>query len=108
MFGSDSAIPWQAMAEDFDLIRDYIAQAIDGFENFNVRIREAERGFHLYHAARHRVWNTDSGKAQFEVPKYPITHVASQMAEKTSTSKIDAQNAQNTDDSQHSEQKIRS
>lgn len=106
MFGSDSAIPWQAMAEDFDLIRDYIAQAIDGFENFNVRIREAERGFHLYHAARHRVWNTDSGKAQFEVPKYPITHVASQMAEKTSTSKIDAQNAQNTDDSQHSEQKI--
>lgn len=106
MFGSDSAIPWQAMAEDFDLIRDYIAQAIDGFENFNVRIREAERGFHLYHAARHRVWNTDSGKAQFEVPKYPITHVAGQMAEKTSTSKIDAQNAQNTDDSQHSEQKI--
>ncbi|MGE6796048.1 FdhF/YdeP family oxidoreductase [Psychrobacter okhotskensis] len=106
MFGSDSAIPWQAMAEDFDLIRDYIAQAIDGFENFNVRIREAERGFHLYHAARHRVWNTDSGKAQFEVPKYPITHVASQMAEKTSTSKIDAQNAQNTDDSQHSGQKV--
>ncbi|WP_025651419.1 MULTISPECIES: FdhF/YdeP family oxidoreductase [unclassified Psychrobacter] len=105
MFGSDSAIPWQAMAEDFDLIRDYIAQAIDGFENFNVRIREAERGFHLYHAARHRVWNTDSGKAQFEVPKYPITYVAGQMSEKTSAFKIDAQNAQNTDDSHHSGQK---
>lgn len=106
MFGSDSSIPWQAMGEDFDLIRDYIAQAIEGFENFNVRIRESERGFHLYHAARHRVWNTDSGKAQFEVPKYPITYVASQMAEKTSVFKVDAQNVQNTDDSQHSGQKV--
>ncbi len=34
----------------------------------------------MYHAARHRVWNTKSGKAQFEVPQYPITFVAAQMA----------------------------
>ncbi|OLF35579.1 formate dehydrogenase [Psychrobacter sp. C 20.9] len=78
---TDTDIPWQAMSADFDLIRDYIAQAIDGFENFNTRIRAAERGFHLYHAARHRVWNTASGKAQFEVPQYPITYVAAQMAD---------------------------
>nr|WP_289056315.1 FdhF/YdeP family oxidoreductase [uncultured Psychrobacter sp.] len=78
---ADTDIPWQAMSADFDLIRDYIAQAIDGFENFNTRIRAAERGFHLYHPARHRVWNTDSGKAQFIVPKYPITYVAAQMAD---------------------------
>lgn len=77
----DSDIPWQAMSQDFDIIRDYVAQAIDGFEDFNHRVREADRGFHLYHPARHRVWNTDSGKAQFEVPKYPITFVARQMAE---------------------------
>ena len=32
------------MSADFDLIRDYIAQAIDGF-GFNTRIQEAERGF---------------------------------------------------------------
>ena len=106
MFGSDSSIPWQAMGEDFDLIRDYIAQAIEGFENFNVRIRETERGFHLYHAARHRVWNTDSGKAQFEVPKYPITYVAGQMSEKTSAFKIDAKNAHNTANSQDNGQKV--
>ncbi|WP_218688802.1 FdhF/YdeP family oxidoreductase [Psychrobacter sp. BF1] len=81
VLGAESAIPWQAMGEDFDIIRDYIAEAIDGFENFNERIRETERGFYLYHPARHRVWNTDSGKAQFEVPKYPVTYVAAQMAQ---------------------------
>ncbi len=79
VLGADSSIPWLAMSEDFNLIRDYIAQAINGFEDFNQRIRTSERGFHLYHAARHRVWNTESGKAQFEVPKYPITYVAAQM-----------------------------
>ena len=81
VLGADSSIPWLAMSEDFDLIRDYIAQAINGFENFNQRIRTNERGFHLYHAARHRVWNTESGKAQFEVPHYSITYVAAQMAD---------------------------
>ena len=80
VLGADSSIPWLAMSEDFDVIRDYIAQAINGFEDFNQRIRTTERGFHLYHAARHRVWNTQSGKAQFEVPEYPITFVAAQMA----------------------------
>lgn len=79
VLGADSSIPWLAMSEDFNLIRDYIAQAINGFEDFNQRIRTSERGFHLYHAARHHVWNTESGKAQFEVPQYPITYVAAQM-----------------------------
>ena len=79
----ETDIPWQAMSQDFDIIRDYVAQAIEGFENFNHRVREADRGFHLYHPARHRVWNTDSGKAQFEVPQYPITFVAKQMQEAT-------------------------
>ena len=83
LFGTNTSIPWQAMGEDFDITRDYIAQAIDGFEDFNQRIRAAERGFHLYHPARHREWQTDSGKAQFEVPKYPITYIAHQMAERT-------------------------
>ena len=98
LFGSESSIPWQAMAEDFDVTRDYIAQAIEGFEDFNQRIRAADRGFHLYHPARHREWDTESGKAQFEVPKYPITYVASQMTERNakfaadSKQKIDINN----------------
>ncbi|MBH0005816.1 FdhF/YdeP family oxidoreductase [Psychrobacter sp. SWN149] len=95
VLGADSSIPWLAMSEDFDVIRDYIAQAINGFEDFNQRIRTTERGFHLYHAARHRVWNTESGKAQFEVPQYPITYVAAQMTA-----------ANDTDDNEDTAQKV--
>ena len=74
LFGEDCGIPWQAMANDFDITRDYIAQAIKGFENFNQRIRTSPRGFHLYHPARARQWETESGKAEFVVPRYPITY----------------------------------
>lgn len=84
LFGEDSKIDWQAMSTDFDVTRDYIAQAIEGFEDFNQRIRAQDRGFYLYHPARHREWRTESGKAQFEVPNYPITYVATEMAERTS------------------------
>ena len=94
------------MSTDFDIIRDYIAQAIEGFENFNQRIRAAERGFHLYHSARHRVWNTDSGKAQFEVPQYPITYVATQMAQTTSDYQKNPVDNQKFDISQPAEQKV--
>jgi molybdopterin-dependent oxidoreductase alpha subunit len=106
VLGPDSTIPWQAMSEDFDIVRDYVAQAINGFEDFNHRIRTTERGFHLYHAARHRVWNTDSGKAQFEVPKYPITYVAAQMAETTSVLEDNARKNGSIDDDQNDGQKI--
>ncbi|MEC5209519.1 molybdopterin-dependent oxidoreductase alpha subunit [Psychrobacter sp. PL15] len=100
LFGSDTSIPWKDMGEDFDVTRDYIAKAIAGFEDFNQRIRAADRGFYLYHPARHRQWDTDSGKAQFEVPKYPITYVANQMAERTAKFSEDAKhqnNAQSND-----------
>ncbi|WP_201614573.1 FdhF/YdeP family oxidoreductase [Psychrobacter sp. JCM 18902] len=106
VLGADSSIPWQAMSEDFDIVRDYIAQAIDGFEDFNQRIRETERGFHLYHSARHRVWNTDSGKAQFEVPQYPITYIAAQMAETSLAFHHDKKPADNINSAPNNEQKI--
>lgn len=102
---TDTDIPWQAMSADFDLIRDYIAQAIDGFENFNTRIRAAERGFYLYHPARHRVWNTDSGKAQFIVPQYPITYVAAEIAD-TAAALNDGFKPSGNDSDQGIEQKI--
>ena len=110
VLGAESAIPWQAMGEDFDVIRDYVAQAIDGFENFNERVREAERGFHLYHPARHRVWNTDSGKAQFEVPQYPIDFIAAHMAEATANLQANSESSIDTDadnnNSQATKQKV--
>jgi molybdopterin-dependent oxidoreductase alpha subunit len=106
VLGSESSIPWQAMSTNFDVIRDYIAQAIEGFEDFNQRIRAAERGFHLYHAARHRIWNTDSGKAQFEVPQYPITYVAAQMAQTTFDYQNNSVNNQIFDMNQSAEQNV--
>ncbi|MEJ6068879.1 formate dehydrogenase, partial [Psychrobacter sp. 16-Bac2893] len=106
VLGSESSIPWQTMSTDFDIIRDYIAQAIEGFEDFNQRIRAAERGFHLYHAVRHRIWNTDSGKAQFEVPQYPITYVAAQMAQTTSDYQNNSVNNQIFDMNQSAEQNV--
>ena len=92
-FGKDTSINWSMMAEDYDVTRNYISQAIKGFENFNQRIREVERGFHLYHPARHHKWETESGKAQFEVPKYDITYVADEMASQADT-KADPARAQ--------------
>lgn len=106
VLGADSSIPWQAMSEDFDIVRDYIAQAIDGFEDFNQRIRATERGFHLYHSAHHRVWNTDSGKAQFEVPQYPITYIATQMAETSLAFHHDKKPNDKTNSAPNNEQKI--
>lgn len=106
VLGADSSIPWQTMSADFDVVRDYIAQAIEGFENFNQHIRAAERGFHLYHSARHRVWNTESGKAQFEVPKYPITYVATQMRQTTSNYQNNSVNNHTLDIRQPAEQKV--
>ena len=106
VLGSESSIPWQAMSTDFDVIRDYIAQAIEGFEDFNQRIRAAERSFHLYHAARHRIWNTDSGKAQFEVPQYPITYVAAQMAQTKSDYQNNSVDNQTFDMNQSAEQNV--
>ncbi|AGP49190.1 formate dehydrogenase [Psychrobacter sp. G] len=106
VLGSESSILWQAMSTDFDVIRDYIAQAIEGFEDFNQRIRAAERSFHLYHAARHRIWNTDSGKAQFEVPQYPITYVAAQMAQTKSDYQNNSVDNQTFDMNQSAEQNV--
>lgn len=61
----DSAIPWESYIEDYDLIRDRIAEVYpELYADFNARIKKEKR-FLLYVAARHRVWNTPTGKANF-------------------------------------------
>ncbi len=60
----------------------------------------------MYHPARHRVWNTSDGKAQFEVPQYPITYVAAQMAEATSSFQDDTDITTSSSGTQANEQKI--
>lgn len=63
-------VNWQAMADDYDLIRDMIERVIPGFDNFNERVR-VPRGFHLRNAAAEREWNTPAGKATFYTGKLP-------------------------------------
>ncbi len=67
----NSVIPWDNMLQNYDYIRDCIAQVIPGFENFNARVREP-RGFHLDNSARNRIWHTSTGKAQFITLKMPV------------------------------------
>jgi len=60
----DCGIPWLALVEDYDRIRERIARVVPGFEDFNARVR-APGGFHLHHPCRERVFPTPDGKARF-------------------------------------------
>jgi anaerobic selenocysteine-containing dehydrogenase len=62
----NSRTPWLALVEDYDRVRDRIARVIDGFEDFNARVRTAG-GFHLHHPNRERAFPTRDGKAHFFV-----------------------------------------
>lgn len=68
--GADSPVDWSAMRENYDLIRDGIAATIDGFENYNERVR-VPNGFYLPNGAREGVFHTDTGKAKFSVISLP-------------------------------------
>jgi molybdopterin-dependent oxidoreductase alpha subunit len=65
-----SRTPWLALVEDYDRIRERIARVVDGFEDFNTRVRTAG-GFHLHHPNRERAFPTGDGRAQFVV--HPLT-----------------------------------
>ncbi|WP_211240963.1 FdhF/YdeP family oxidoreductase [Hamadaea tsunoensis] len=59
-----SRTPWTAYIEDYDRIRDTMAEALDGFEDFNARVRRPH-GFRLAQPARERDFRTPSGRAEF-------------------------------------------
>ncbi|MFN3674188.1 MAG: FdhF/YdeP family oxidoreductase, partial [Bosea sp. (in: a-proteobacteria)] len=62
-------VPWDRWTGDYGLIRDAIeATYPEIFSNFNARM-DQPGGFHRPVAARHRVWNTKTGKANFIVPE---------------------------------------
>ena len=58
-----SPVDFMALIQDYDLIRDLIAEAIPGFSDFNQRVR-APGGFYLGNSARERKWAV--GKARFK------------------------------------------
>ncbi len=65
-----SPTPWEAYLEDYDRIRDTMAQVLDGFEDFNRRARHPH-GFRLAQAARDRIFQTASGLAEFSATPLP-------------------------------------
>ena len=66
----DTKTPWQDYAGDYDRIRDTMAQALDGFEDFNRRVRQP-LGFRHRQPARERVFLTRSGRAEFSTAPLP-------------------------------------
>ena len=67
---SDSRVNWIGMAGNYDKIRDAIGQTIPGLENYNERVRKPG-GFYLPNGARERVWDTETGKANFTTNAIP-------------------------------------
>jgi molybdopterin-dependent oxidoreductase alpha subunit len=65
-----TTVNWEELANDYNRVRDAIERVIPGFDDYNRRVRE-RGGFYLPNAARNRVFNTKSGKAQFTVHELP-------------------------------------
>jgi molybdopterin-dependent oxidoreductase alpha subunit len=61
-----SRTPWSWYVEDYDRIRDTMARALEGFENFNEKVRRPH-GFRIPQPARERCFRTTSGRAQFGI-----------------------------------------
>lgn len=66
----DSAVPWERYVEDYDRIRDTMTQALDGFEDFNRRVR-LPLGFRIRQPARELVFLTPSGRAEISSAPLP-------------------------------------
>lgn len=60
----ETETPWEKYAGNYDLIRDKMAEAISGFEDFNKRVRRP-LGFRLYQEARVLKFLTPNGLANF-------------------------------------------
>jgi molybdopterin-dependent oxidoreductase alpha subunit len=65
-----SQTPWERYADDYDRIRDTMAQVLDGFEDFHERVRHPH-GFRLSQPARERGFLTSSGRAEFGLAPLP-------------------------------------
>ncbi|MCJ2084907.1 FdhF/YdeP family oxidoreductase [Methylobacterium sp. E-005] len=77
-----SAIDWAGFAADYDRIRDAIGATIPGFDGYNSRVRKP-RGFKLRNLAAERVFETDTGRANFSAEALPV-ETEHQAARKTS------------------------
>jgi molybdopterin-dependent oxidoreductase alpha subunit len=63
-------VPWRELADDYDKIRDKIAEVVPGFERFNERVRTPD-GFQLPNTARDGSFSNVGGRARFTVSPLP-------------------------------------
>ena len=66
--GGKSKVHWHKYEQHYDNIRNDIERTINGFENYNERVR-IPGGFYLPNGSREGKFNTFSGKANFNVAK---------------------------------------
>jgi molybdopterin-dependent oxidoreductase alpha subunit len=65
-----SKIEWLRYKDDYKLVRDDIADVVEGFTDYNKKL-EQPAGFYLPNGARIRQFNTKTGKANFTKNKLP-------------------------------------
>jgi molybdopterin-dependent oxidoreductase alpha subunit len=64
----DSKVNWDSYLNNYDAIRESIAACIPGFSEYNKKVRQPG-GFYLPNAARHNQYETETGKANFNIRK---------------------------------------
>lgn len=67
-------IDWLAYVDDYNLVREDIQEVIEGFEDYNSRLKQPS-GFYLPNGARVREFKTKTGKAHFtrnQLPKWNL------------------------------------
>ncbi|MDB5799863.1 MAG: molybdopterin oxidoreductase family protein [Rhodocyclales bacterium] len=62
---------WLWLVEDYSRIRDKIEQVVEGFGQFNERLK-APGGFYLGNSARERRWQTLNSRAHFKTHGLPV------------------------------------
>jgi molybdopterin-dependent oxidoreductase alpha subunit len=65
-----STVRWTWLAEDYDRIRDLIAQVVPGTDRYNERVRKPG-GFYLPNGPREGTFTTPSGRARFTTHELP-------------------------------------
>jgi len=63
-------INWLQYKDDYDLVRNDIAEVVEGFTDYNTKLKQPS-GFYLPNGARVRQFKTKTGKANFSLNKLP-------------------------------------
>lgn len=73
--GSKAKVNWAGFEKNYDLIRDDIEKVVNGFDDYNKRVRE-KGGFYLPNGCRTREWDTPNQKANFTVTELVVDKLA--------------------------------